>query len=99
MTTTILPLLHDLQRRGFTPHENGCWFDLDICRHGVLDMPRARVRAVPDDGAVVVHVLTGNNICLWTAELSHGTPPNVTAAVIDLAIAYAVTMGADECDT
>ena len=99
MTTATMTLLGELQRRGFTPHDSGeDWFDLPLGGSGVLSMPRAKVRAELDDGDVRVYVFTGNGILLWDARLSHNAPLNVVTAVVDLAIAYAVTMGADECE-
>jgi hypothetical protein len=93
-------LWHELQRRGFTPDDSGeDWADLPIGGADVLSVPRCKIRVEWDDGTVIVHALTGNGVSLWDVRLSDNTPFNVTATVIDLAIARAVTDGADECDT
>lgn len=97
--TATMTLLDELRRRGFTPHESGNdWFELNIGSEGVLSVPRAKVRAEFDDNTTLIYVLTGNGVLLWDVRLSDNTPPGVAATVIDLAIAHAVTLGADECE-
>ena len=93
-------LWHELQRRGFTPDDSDRdWADLPVGGNGPLSVPRRKIRVAWYDGEVIVYAMTGNNSHLWEVKLSDGTPPNITAAVIDLAIARAVTDGAGECDT
>ena len=78
---TAMALLDELRRRGFTPDEDGeNWFDL---RSG-----RRTVRVALDDNEVIVYVMS-DYATDWQVTCSGGTPPAVTAAVIDLAIAHA----------
>jgi hypothetical protein len=85
-----MTLLDALQERGFMPREEGDWFDL-APRGDVLGVPAWRVRAELDDGTVIVYAMTGNGVVAWDARLSPGTPLQVITAVIDLAVADAVT--------
>ena len=96
-TTQPATLLDALQSRGFIPHPDGDWFDLPIGGSRTW-LPDAKVRVAVDDGTVTVYVLDGNGVHLWDVTLSDNTPPNVTTTVIDLAIARAVTLGADTCE-
>lgn len=99
-----ITVLHELQRRGFTPDDEGRdWADLPIGGAirgggGILSVPRYLVRVQDDDGLTIVYVMTGNGVLLWDVKLSGNTPLNIITAVIDLAIAHVVTLGADECE-
>lgn len=79
-------ILGELQRRSFTPNEDGDWFDLPV---GGSGQPPGIVRVDLDDGMVIVYVLAANMVHLWDAKLSDGTPLSVITTVIDLAIARA----------
>ena len=79
-----MQLLDQLQERGFTPHEDGEWFDLAV-------QPWRKVRVELDDNTVIVRVMTGDTAPLWDVRLSDGTPAAVAASVIDQAIARAFT--------
>jgi hypothetical protein len=81
-------LLEVLRVRGFEPADDG-WFDLPVCKHGVLSIPHGRVRVVLDDGDVIVYVLTGNGAPLWEARLRFA-PLSVVTTVIDQAVADVV---------
>jgi hypothetical protein len=83
-------ILDALEARGFMPDEGGAWFDLPVGGHGALSVPRAMVRVELDDTDVIVYVMTGNRIPLWSARMS-AAPGAVVVTVVDLAIAQAAT--------